>query len=312
MVGDGASGQLANETRAFVPRPSSWGLSSAPGNATVGDKNAPSQAQSSIGALTALLRVAAVYPNHWGLADHIAFANAYGRDIGARPFDAPRPKASPTADDAPGSAAVLTLDPTNMASVALKFPLPEGCPTNPAPARLANDQVELCGQDSASVELPPVSCNASGPGLGLSLNVTLRSRPPRLAGCPGSSVRGERWTLLTVGDGETHVRLIAQRLPATNLIQMHLHCSLDNRTLRVVPKTPVQLGVSATVALTAAADGVSVLVDASGGGAAPLRCGCAMGGIWAFLGEGYLLRNYQYATQCVRHQLGSLSAAPLR
>jgi hypothetical protein len=31
-----------------------------------------------------------------------------------------------------------------------------------------------------------------------------------------------------------------------------------------------------------------------------------MGGVWAFLGEGFLLRQYKYATECADHDLSSL------
>jgi hypothetical protein len=41
-------------------------------------------------------------------------------------------------------------------------------------------------------------------------------------------------------------------------------------------------------------------------GSAPFKCGCRMGGVWAFLGEGYLGRNYSYSTGCVQHDLDGL------
>ena len=46
-------------------------------------------------------------------------------------------------------------------------------------------------------------------------------------------------------------------------------------------------------------------------GSAPLRCGCSMGALWAFAGEGYLHRSYTYATGCVDHDVTALRAEQL-
>jgi hypothetical protein len=203
--------------------------------------------------------------------------------------------------------------------------------------------IRLCQSSSASVELPAVSCDPGGPTLHASLRFKLQmansmvqqmaestvttgsdSTQPidgsQSVGRPSTAelpLYGQyRWTVATIGDGEAHVRVTAEQVvprvtaePAApdsvgagaGGIRLYMQCSRGgpNSTVRL-EAARVVLTEWASLEITSGASGISV------NGSAPMLCGCTMGGIWAFLGEGYLYRPYPYATECVEHSLEAL------
>ena len=157
--------------------------------------------------------------------------------------------------------------------------------------------VQLCQNSSASLEMPPsVGCSATGPGLRL----RLRLRLPAATSPSGAS----RWTIATVGDGAGHARLMAAQTGGggrAGTLQLRLSCSEDSST------TAVAVGIAAP------GQWIDLQLDSQGGavtvnGSTAVRCGCAMGALWVFAGEGYLYRSYAYATECVDHDLSALQA----
>ena len=163
--------------------------------------------------------------------------------------------------------------------------------------------LRLCRFSSASLELPPVSCLASGPGLRLQLAFRLR-RPtattPATASAPD-------FTVATVGDGQAHARLVAS--PKTgDTVELRLMCATNGNETASVAVSLASLNAWTTLELVTSPGG-----RLSVNGSAPLRCGsCASGGpVWAFLGEGFLHRHYHYSSGCVDHDLAALRSSSI-
>ena len=303
----GDTGALTHEVVAFNPLARTWNLSSFPDNATVGNKNSPSQARSSVRGLDADLAALALVSGALTLDQVCALANEQGSSIGTAPL---KPLANTSRLWSGGESnlvaevqdrVVFWLNGTDEASALQRsFPLPP--PTSqdqPLVTRGGGTSVRLCQSSSAGMELPVVTCRPKGPAL----HTTMRFKLHR--GATSTAVRPTpqlpyRWTVATVGDGEAHVRVVAEQTgPSPVGARLHMRCSRggDNASVRL---NSVALMEWTSIDITSAAGAVSV------NGSAPLFCGCTMGGVWAFLGEGYLHRPYAYATECVEHSLEGL------
>ena len=163
--------------------------------------------------------------------------------------------------------------------------------------------LRLCRFSSASLELPPVSCLASGPGLRLLLVFRLRHPTATLP----ATASAHDFTVATVGDGQAHARLVAS--PKTgDTVELRLMCATDGNETASVAVSLASLNAWTTVELVTSPGG-----QLSVNGSAPLRCGsCASGGpVWAFLGEGFLHRHYKYSSGCVDHDLAALRSSSI-
>jgi hypothetical protein len=310
-----ANGEMVEETVDFDALDSfgtkRWPAAATRSNITVGFRNVPSQQRSSIGGLIAELGSVAVLGGEQMLSatEHATLANVLGQSLGV-----------PTVRNASGwvpnrADAALWLDSSSsVATLQHDFPLPRSTRADKPRVQVdganGNSLLRLCQNSSASVELPPVTCNAAGPGLQATVRVRLQ---PAVATVADASAR--RFTILTVGDGESHVRLVA--LPAssagaeaatqlerdadTTTYQLRLMCSASEKSTLVSSSVDVPEDVWTTLELTSTAGMVSV------NGSAALHCPCSSGGpIWVFLGEGFLDRQYRYGSECVEHDLGAL------
>jgi hypothetical protein len=335
----GDTGSLTQEVVAFNPLASSWSLSSFPDNATVGNKNLPSQAHSSVGGLHADLAGLVLISSALNLEQVIALANEQGSRIGTVPL---KPFATGAgAASANGGLnsklqedAVFWLNGTDGVSILRQnFPLP--LKTTQDQPEVTTDSngtsIRLCQSSSASIELPVVSCDPGGPALHASLRFKLQMAKQMLestvtlssdirksidgqidsidreVGRPPTPTLPYRWTVATIGDGEAHVRVTAEQVAPYSVgaggIRLQMECSRGgpNSTARL-EVAHVVLMEWISLEIMSGASGISV------NGSAPMPCGCSMGGIWAFLGEGYLYRPYPYATECVEHSLEALAS----
>jgi hypothetical protein len=311
MLASGGSGLVVTEDVPFHPRPHSQNLSSSPYNATVGNRNSPPETHSSVGGLSGLLGVLAVIPSMWTTAEHVAFANSTGVALGTAPIVwPPRPpshsKAAPRIRQ--HEEPLLLFNGSNKTAIARDFPTPVRCRATSQPVVANQSLLTLCGQYSASVELPSVSCSSSGPGLRLTARVMLLTPDDRTDSVPRCSAGAPaRWTVLTLGDAVAHTRLVAEWSESGGLVA-HLHCSLDNSTV-LVPNLTSKSALNrwTTLNLNFGATGSTTMPGLT----VPFQCGCTMGGVWAFLGEGYLGRDYVDATDCVVHDSAALAATQL-
>ena len=189
---------------------------------------------------------------------------------------------------------------TGTAALREQFPLPISTVSNKPSVDTNNGQslLKLCQNSSASLELPPVTCE-TGP----SLHASVRFRLQDSVG--GSNTGGKRFTVATVGDGGAHTRLVA--VPGTavggvvDTFELRLVCNTDSKGLVVVASS-VALGAWTTIELTSGGGRVSA------NGSATVGCACTSGGpVWAFLGEGFLYRQYVYSNGCVEHDLAALA-----
>lgn len=155
---------------------------------------------------------------------------------------------------------------------------------------------------------------------GVEISMRARLMQPRLVpeGCSdGTSAR--QWTVFTVGDGNAHIRLVATAVPnATSTstsasihasanananrtrVSFHLDCSATKASVALPHLDPVH--TEDWIILHSNYTSAGLVVN----GSAPFSCGCSMGGVWAFFGEGYLYRNYSYSAGCVQHDIGAL------
>lgn len=301
VLASGTSGQLVSEVVPFHPRPLNQSLSSSPYNITLGNRNNPPETHTSIAGLSGLLGTLALYPTMWGLSDHAAFANRAGRPLKTAPIR-PKPSVpspSPTAAVQP----LVYFNASDVESVAHDFPLPASCGSGSVPTVSGNGSIlDVCGLYSASVELPAVSCRAGGPTMRISARVKLMPPQTRTSsgGCPNEMP--SRWTVLTVGDSVAHTRLLVELGPHGALAGS-LHCSLNNHTISLPAwSSSTTLGEWTSIELEYGVNGSTTF----GKNEATFSCGCTMGGVWTFLGEGYMDRKYNYSTACVQHDTAQL------
>jgi len=82
------------------------------------------------------------------------------------------------------------------------------------------------------------------------------------------------------------------------------HCSVGNRTSAPLPLV-ARPGEWLSLSGEHSSNGLALA------GQPPFACGCTMGGVWQFLGEGYVLRDYPYATACTVHDVAALNTSAL-
>jgi hypothetical protein len=191
------------------------------------------------------------------------------------------------------------------------LPVPSSPSQRPRASRApenGHSLLRICQSTSAGVELPPVSCEPSGPGLRATLRFRLQHRSAA-AHSDGS------FTVATVGDGIAHARLVASHIlsvspgspghdgsmrSSSSSVELRLMCS--NSTTVAVVAPVVRLDEWTTVDVKTSAGVVSV-------NGSTMHCGCGSGGpIWLFLGEGFLHRQYSYSQDCVEHDITTLRA----
>ena len=179
-----------------------------------------------------------------------------------------------------------------------------------------------------------VASSGSAEQEAMGVGITMRSRlmQPQIVpeGC-SDGTNAHQWTVFTVGDGNAHIRLIATvansgasssatkstaTISSTSTstgtstsastdadstrLSFHLYCSATKASLALLHLDPVHSEDWMTVDSKYSSAGLAV------NGSAPFHCGCSMGGVWAFLGEGYLYRNYSYSAGCVQHDIDAL------
>ena len=264
----------------------SWPAAAIHSNATVGFKNEPFCARSSITGLIADLGSFALLGGRMLTSRmHAALANVHAQSLGL-----------PVIENASGwipNAAEFAMRLDAQAALLRQFPLPLS--TSSEKPSVDGQLLRLCQNTSASVELPPVTCVAAGPGLQASVKFRLQ---PAAAG-------GEAFTILTVGGGEAHARLIGEAVVGTanRTFALRLMCSAS--TSSTIVAASVALDEWITLNITSMAGSISA------NGSAAVQCGCrSKGPIWAFLGEGFLDRRYAYSSGCVQHDISALQAHP--
>jgi hypothetical protein len=305
----GSNGSMHAETVACNAMPADWPFSATASNSTVGYKNLPTQLHSSVPGFVGELGSFAVFPGkHFTAREHGALANALGVSLGVATMESAcswAPKQT--------AAAAIWINGSDLLSLQHSCPLP--VPSSPSQRPRASRAPEnghsllrICQSTSAGVELPPVSCEPSGPGLRATLRFRLQHRSAA-AHSDGS------FTVATVGDGIAHARLVASHIlsvspgspghdgsmrSSSSSVELRLMCS--NSTTVAVVAPVVRLDEWTTVDVKTSAGVVSV-------NGSTMHCGCGSGGpIWLFLGEGFLHRQYSYSQDCVEHDITTLRA----
>jgi hypothetical protein len=292
-----ANGTIEEETVAFNEIPDSWPLSSAFSNVTVGFRNS---VHSSITGFNGELGSLAVFGGRMlSSREHAALANYQGKFLDISP--------SKIIQDVSGwvpthAEAGLWLNASD-ALVAAKFPLPDAESSDKPRVDRSNGQslLRLCQHTSASLELPPVSCLADGPGVRITLRFRLQASVANI------NSHNRSFVVATIGDGDAHTRLLAKRSNSGSTgFELRLMCSSDAAS-SVVVAPALSLDAWTTVLVSAGPGGIMTANTS-----AALHCGCTSGGpVWAFLGEGFLHRNYTYSDDCVEHDLRTLDSAQL-
>lgn len=292
-----ANGAIQEESVQFNSSKSfgstSWPAVATKSNVTVGYKNLPYSLHSSITGLIADMGSLALFGKMLTTREHAALANAQGKALGV-------PLVHNASGWIPASAdAALWLDGASATPSTLQHQFPQPLPTRAdKPSVDSSDGqtlLRLCQNSSASVELPPVTCETGGPGLRASMRFRLQS-----AAVTPTAGATRRFTVLTVGDGESHVRLVTTCTGET--CQMRLTCSISESQSVLVPMPPL-MEAWTTIEIQSVAGGVSVNGERC-------DCACASGGlVWMFLGEGFLDRSYLYSSDCVQHDVSALQTS---
>ena len=285
-----ADGRIEEESVRFRSAASfgttSWPAAATHSNATVGFKNEPFCARSSITGLIADLGSFDLIGGRMLTTRmHAALANVHAKSLGL-----------PVIENASGwipNAAEFALMLDTQAALSRQFPLPLS--TSSEKPSVDGQLLRLCQNSSASVELPPVTCGPAGPGLQAS--VTFRLQPAAAGG-------GDAFTILTIGGGEAHARLIGEAVDdgtVSRTFALRLVCSASTSSAIVAASVALEEWI--TLNITSMAGSISA------NGSAAVQCGCrSKGPIWAFLGEGFLDRRYAYNGGCVQHNISALQA----
>ena len=157
-----------------------------------------------------------------------------------------------------------------------------------------------------------MTCSGGGPSMRLSLRFRLLTREVGSGALSFSSsaTAAPEFTAATIGSGEAHVRLVASPRSDSAAFELSLVCfdsavGNENKTAaRLVVGSLLATDEWTTVELATAPGG-----RLSANGSEFMRCGnCRSGGpVWAFLGEGFLHRDYKYNTGgCVEHDISAL------